>query len=217
MWWCGILSRYHIGIIAVASCALLAVLAISASRISYANAYVQSFNSTRAYQYIDRNYDATHGLVRENMDVEKYWLWTDNILAAQVLKDYDAAKSENITRTIDYYADLYHLHFRHPIGTLLDREVSFDTITNWNIVDNIWISDPDGERELQCASYGDIAFYKSIYYFKTGKINDAKTCYDKGSSMFDGIGIRDKAFDVDGGIYSTYKMALWKIASNITG
>jgi hypothetical protein len=175
------------------------------------------FNSTKAYDYLAGNYNSTYGLVRENENIDKYWLWTDNILVSHVLKDYDYAKATNITSTIRHYNQVYDLDFRHPVGALFDQVAFFKSVTDKNVVNNIWISDSDGSVELECSDYGDIAFYKSIYYYKAGKMADAKSCYEKGASMFDGIGIRDKAFDADGQRYSTYKIALWKIASNITG
>lgn len=175
------------------------------------------FNSNKAYEYLANNYNSTYGLVRENENIDKYWLWTDNILVSHVLKDYDYAKATNITNTIRHYNELYDLDFRHPIGSLFDQVAFFNSVTDKNVVDNIWISDSDGSIALQCSDYGDIAFYKSIFYYKANKIEEAKSCYGKGASMFDGIGIRDKAFDADGQRYSTYKIALWKIASNITG
>jgi tetratricopeptide (TPR) repeat protein len=175
------------------------------------------FNSTKAYQYIISNYNSTYGLVRENENINRYWLWTDNLLASHVLRDYDYAMSANMTTTIRYYNQNYDLDFRHPIGSLFDQVAYFNSVTDKNVVNNVWFSDSDGTVELDCSEYGDIAFYKSIYYYKAGRIDDAKSCYEKGSSMFDGIGIRDKAFEPDGQRYSTYKIALWKLASNITG
>lgn len=175
------------------------------------------FNSTKAYQYIISNYNSTYGLVRENENIDKYWLWTDNLLVSHVLKGYDYAKAANITNTIRKYNENYDLDFRHPIGSLFDQVAYFNSVTDKNVAGNTWISDSDGSVELECSEYGDIAFYKSIYYYKAGRMDDARSCYEKGASMFDGIGIKDKVFEPDGQRYSTYKLALWKIASNITG
>lgn len=176
-----------------------------------------AFNSTKGYEYIVNRYDPNHGLVRENENIDKYWLWTDNLVASHVLEDYDYARSANITSTIRFYNQNYDLDFRHPIGSLFDQVAYFNSVTDKNVVSNVWISDSDGSIELECSEYGDIAFYKSIYYYKASRIDEARSCYDKGASMFDGIGIRDKVFEPDGQRYSTYKIALWKIASNITG
>jgi tetratricopeptide (TPR) repeat protein len=194
----------------------MVILGISSSHSAHASNN-PVFNSTKAYEYLLSNYNSTHGLVRENENINKYWLWTDNLLVSHTLKDYDYAKAANITSTIRHYNELYDLDFRHPVGSLLDQVAFFNSVTDKNVVNDIWISDSDGSVELECSEYGDIAFYKSIYYYKAGKMEEAKACYEKGASMFDGIGIKDKVFDPDGQRYSTYKIALWKIASNITG
>lgn len=215
-------SRLISFIFSIFALLLLSSIALSYVEIkpsSFTSAYGvnPAFNATKGYEYIVNHYDLTYGLVRENENIDKYWLWTDNLVASHVLKDYDYAKSANITSTIRYYNQNYDLDFRHPIGSLFDQVAYFNSVTDKNIVNNVWISDSDGSIELECSEYGDIAFYKSIYYYKAGRIDDARSCYDKGASMFDGVGIRDKVFEPDGQRYSTYKLALWKIASNITG
>lgn len=58
---------------------------------------------------------------------------------------------------------------------------------------------------------------KAIYYYNARQYNDAKACYEYGISMFDGYGFKDEAFYADGEKYTTYKLALWKIAADITG
>lgn len=224
----GVLSNHHhpfslsisliMTLISVISLPTIIIGLLLAPYLAYAATNNKpTFNSTKAYEYLASNYNSTYGLVRENESIDKYWLWTDNILASHVLKDYDYAKSTNITNTIRHYNQLYDLEFRHPVGSLFDQVAFFKSVTDKNVVGNIWISDSDGSTELECSDYGDIAFYKSIHYFKAGKIDQAKSCYEKGASMFDGIGIKDKAFEADGQRYSTYKVALWKIASNMTG
>jgi hypothetical protein len=204
-------------IVCIISLVTIIIGVLLAPHLAYAANNKPLFNSTKAYEYLARNYSSTYGLVRENENIDKYWLWTDNILASHVLKDYDYAKSTNITSTIRHYNQLYDLEFRHPMGSLFDQVAFYKSVTDKNVVGNIWISDSDGAIELECSDYGDIAFYKSIYYFKAGKIEQAKSCYENGAGMFDGIGIKDKAFEADGQRYSTYKVALWKIASNVTG
>lgn len=176
-----------------------------------------AFNTTKGYEYVANLYNSSYGLVSENENIDKHWLWTDNLLVSQVLKDYDYAKSANITNTIRNYNQNYDLDFRHPIGSLFDQVAYFNSVTDKNVADNVWISDSDGTVELECSEYGDIAFFKSIYYYKADRMDEARSCYEKGASMFDGIGIMDGAFGPDGQRYSTYKIALWKIASNITG
>lgn len=175
-----------------------------------------SFDKTKAYQYIVNQYNPSVGLVKETEAIDTYWLWTDNVLASEVLKDFDYQKSASITSAIKNYTSMYDLDYRHPQGVLFDNVAYFNGVTNKQIVGNIWYSDSD-QTELECSDYGDIAFLKSIYYYRAGKLSESRTCYDMGASMFDGIGIKDKAFVSDGNRYSTYKLALWQIASNVTG
>lgn len=175
-----------------------------------------TFNATKGYQYIANQYNPALGLVRESETIPTYWLWTDNLLASKVLKDYDYQMSANITSTIKVYTSTHDLDYRHPQGVLFDNVAYFGGITNKQVVGSVWYSDSDGP-ELSCSDYADIAFLKSIYYYKAGKFADARTCYDMGASMFDGIGMRDSAFVPDGERYSTYKLALWQVASNKTG
>lgn len=105
------------------------------------------------------------------------------------------------------YTNNYNIQFRHPIGILVDQPSYFNGVINKNLTSNIYYSDSDPNyNELSCYDYADIAFLKAIAY------ND-KDCYDIGKGMFDGKGFKDKAYYADGNLYSTYKLALWKIAS----
>ena len=179
-----------------------------------------TFNTTKAYQYIINRYNVHYGLVRETENLDRYWLWSDNVLAAQALKDYNYSLYANITNTVRSYIQNYHIEFHSAWAALIDptskvQQPSFNSPINKNLTDKIWYSDYGGSYELPCTDYADIAFLKSIFLYEINKINDSKTCYDQGINMFDGIGFKDKAFAHDGYRYSTYKVALWKIASDI--
>jgi len=177
-----------------------------------------------AYKYIVDRYNPGYGLVSENEHINRYWLWSDNLLAAQVLKGQDHHLSENISSTIKNYIQKYDVVIRSAWISLIDDPVlithartSFNAHTSKNIYDNIWYSDYDGNEELKCSDYANISFLKSIYLYKINKTIDSKKCFDEGIKMFDGKGFKDKSFVSDGFRYSTYKVALWKIASTITG
>src|SRR5437867_3570204 len=66
-------------------------------------------NLTAAYQYIIDRYDSHYGLVSENEYTDKYWLWSDNVLAAEVLKNHDHTLYEKITKTIRSYIQSYDI------------------------------------------------------------------------------------------------------------
>ncbi len=178
----------------------------------------KEFSTNKAYSYIISLYDSSIGLVKENASINKYWLWTDNILASKILADKDTQLSAKIDKKVKEYAQTYNITFKHPIGALReDSKAYFNTITDTNLIGNIWYSDSNGTEELSCHDYADIAFYKVMYYYKTKQYDKAKGCYIAGSSMFDGYGFKDSAFYADGNRYSTYKLALYKIASDTLG
>lgn len=172
-----------------------------------------SFDLQKAQSYIESQYNPSLGLVRENEQIEKYWLWSDNELAARVLADHNADLSANITDSISVYREKYLVEFRTAYGVLLDKDASsFLSPLNKNVVGDVWYTDFAGTDELQCSDYADIAFLKAIYYQKIGNYSASLQCQVAGEKMFDGTGFRDKAFSADGNRYSTYKIALWKIA-----
>jgi len=180
------------------------------------------FNITKAYEYLVNRYDAHYGLVKESENIDKYWLWSDNILGAQALKDYSYVLYINITNTIRNYIHNHHISLNsawialvNPTSTI--QSPSFKAPINKNLLNNIWYSDYVGPTELGCTDYADIAFLKSIYFFEVNNPDKSKECYNAGLNMFDGIGFKDKAFISDGYEYATYKVALWKIVTNVTG
>ena len=184
--------------------------------------YNPIFNVSKAYTYLVNRYDTHYGLIKENENIDKYWLWSDNMLAAQAIKEYNYSLYANITNTIRNYTQHYHIDFHSAWRALIDptsidQPPSFRSPINKNVIDKIWYSDYNGSVELQCADYADIAFLKSIYFYEINKIEQSKACYNAGTNMFDGIGFKDRSFISDGSRYSTYKVALWKIATSITG
>ncbi len=177
----------------------------------------KEFNVDKAYSYIISLYDSAVGLVKENASINKYWLWTDNILASKVLEDKDIQLSAKIKNKVHEYATNYQLQFRHPIAVLFNEKAYFNTISDTNLTGNIWYSDSNGTEELSCHDYADIAFYKAMYYYKAKQFDKARDCYIAGKSLFDGYGFKDKAFYADGNRYTTYKLALFRLASDTLG
>lgn len=174
-----------------------------------------AFDLQKAQSYILSQYDPSLGLVRENEHIEKYWLWSDNELAAAALRGYTPNISENITKSILNYMEDYGA-FRSAYGAILGKDTSFLAPLNKNVTDKVWYTDfSTGNTELQCADYADIAFLKAIHYYKIGDYAQSTECYLAGQRMFDGTGFKDKAYAADDNRYSTYKVALWKIAAEL--
>jgi len=178
------------------------------------------FDPLLAKKYLVSQYNPNVGLIRENEYFNTYWLWSDNVLASKVLKDYDQSLSKNIDYTIQSYKSKYNVDMLSAYAVLVDQitKTSFKPPQDRNLVENIWYTNYDlGNNDLSCKEYADIAFLKSIYLYKNNQIHSSKSCYNSGISMYDGIGFKDKAFYASGNLYSTYKIALWKLASSITG
>jgi hypothetical protein len=210
-------------LIGVSLVTVLSTLHFDAKSTGTSNKNNNHLDINAAYKYIIDRYNPNYGLVSENEHIDKYWLWSDNILAAQVLEEYDHDVSENISKTIKRYIQKYNIGLQSAWTVLIDPvlisqgQASFNAPTSKNFNDNIWYSDYSGNNELQCSDYANISFLKSIYFYKINKTKDSKQCYDQGMNMFDGKGFKDKSFISDGFRYSTYKAALWKIANSITG
>jgi hypothetical protein len=107
-------------------------------------------------------YNPDIGLIRENVYFDRCWLWSDNVLAAQVLKGYDDSISQSIINTIDAYILKYNLQFISAYKLMVDQPngtPSFKSSVDVNLVDNIWYTNYDGGHlELSCKDYADIAF-----------------------------------------------------------
>ena len=96
----------------------------SASFFSYKFASASNTQSPldiyAAYKYIIDRYNPSYGLVSENEHINKYWLWSDNLLAAQVLKGHNHDLSENISSTIKKYIQKYNIEIRSAWASLID-------------------------------------------------------------------------------------------------
>lgn len=184
-----------------------------------------TLDMAKAYKYIISLYNAHYGLIKESKNIDKYWLWSDNVLAAHILGNKDHAIYTNITNTLQHYTSKYNIIFISTWASLFNhsnpiikQQISFKSPVDKNLGGKIWYTEYSGNNQLKCSDYADIAFLKSIYLYDINKSDDGKRCYDQGSSMFDGVGFKDEAFNSSSDHpYSTYKLALWKIASDITG
>jgi hypothetical protein len=185
----------------------------------------RTLDRAKAFEYVSTLYNAHYGLVKESNHIDKYWLWSDNVLAAEIFRNHNSTLYTNITDTLRNYASKDHIIFASawaPLSSqasaILQKRISFGSPIDKNLIDNIWYTEYSSNDELKCSDYADIAFLESIYLYEINRLADSKTCYDQGSNMFDGVGFEDKAFNSSSDHpYSTYKLALWKIASDITG
>jgi Calcineurin-like phosphoesterase len=196
---------------------------ISPKQMTGAGALVPVFDIKKAKQFIKNQYDPNVKLVKESSSLDRFWLWTDNVLAVKVLSGFDSQLAQSINQTINQAKSQYKLEMRHPIAELVDRPQDFSTkpSTEPQISANPDVRYSDytsGKTDLACNEYADIGFLKAIHLFNLGDPIFGKTCYDQAASTFDGTGLNDSPKKSNPrGFYALYKMILWKIAQDITG
>jgi hypothetical protein len=180
---------------------------------------------TPAVNYLERNYNATIGLVHESPDSSTfrntYWVYSDNFLAQIALATYDPKNvtlvniSQNISRTI--------AHYTYGQPDLVNQYLVLATsLFPFNATKNFILASTNGATikttinnqtgKLDPRSYADIAFLEAIAYHKKGEDQNALTVYHEGLVTWDGFGFKDNAFN---GTYATYKDALYILASKI--
>ena len=141
-----------------------------------------------------------------------YWLYSDNLEALHVLKKYNPAIAENISKTYDRY--------EFPKNTLL-----FGTLFGENIPDDI----KDAEniavvnnsesvviyRRHQDSPHlfpiinGQIALcYRALDEYQFGDKAKAKTILEEALHHWDGLGFNDHSTKKDG-FYANYKIGLF--------
>ncbi len=79
---------------------------------------------------------------------------------------------------------------------------AFNASTNYNVakIDGATISITlnNGSSELNPNNYADIAFLEALYYDRIGQMSEALSLFEAGANMYNGVGIKDIAFN---GIY----------------
>ena len=174
--------------------------------------------------------DPDTGLVNESpiRDPPRLYLWSDNVLCATVLKDWDSVIYNQLVNKVIAIKTRYSKTCKMP-GTLIcstdvinrvGMHTSFAHNSDHQISNtNYWYSNYDGSTSFsKDTPYSNIQFFRAIYYFKKGDRTTAKYHWNRAISYWDGKGFADDTF-VNGpniGEYELYKYALWRIAKNIT-
>jgi len=180
-------------------------------------------NIDLAVSYLIGKYDKHMGLLYESEDNgthwlgpwatyrNTYWLYSDNLEAYHVLKKYNPAMAENISKTYERY--------EFPKNTLL-----FGTLFGENIPDKI--NDADNiavvnnsdavviyRRHQDPSSYpyhqwSDTLCYRALDEYQFGDKAKAKTILEEALSHWDGRGFNDHSTKRDG-FYANYKIGLF--------
>jgi hypothetical protein len=180
-----------------------------------------------AVNYLLANYNSTVGLIRNSPDSQSlsntYYLYSDNYLAALALQEQGSGNStlvkvsSNITKSI-------HLYIQGQPNPVNQYEVLTAPIPAFNGSKNFVVYSRGTEtvsttvnnmssKWLNLHDYADIAFLEAIYYYSVGNDSGARSAYQVGAAMYDGIGLKDSV----PGNYQTYKLALYVYASRLLG
>ncbi|MGA2876077.1 MAG: hypothetical protein ABSE82_11140, partial [Nitrososphaerales archaeon] len=146
-----------------------------------------------------------------------------NFLAAYVLQNVNPSNitelkvAGNISHTLDNYMagmpDPLNQYMILTAGVFAFYASSNYDVTNIDGA-TIGITLNNGTTALSPNNYADIAFLEALYYNGLGQRGAAVSLFDIGASMYDGIGLKDVAFN---GTYQTYKLALYIYAAKVLG
>lgn len=165
----------------------------------------------RAVLYLESEYDAEIGLIRESPITapDRYWLATDNQLAVYALDALDSPLAATLTEILARYPDRSHGLIEALVGEPVEWPPRVET--QRQVDGQIWHEDRlSGAHYGDWAEYADLALYGALIAYHQGDADEASARYQLALCMFDGVGFADKAYtSPDGhGLYATYKLAL---------
>lgn len=180
----------------------------------------------QAFQYLIDSYNSSLGLCFEFNGSRVYWLTHDNVLASLVLQQWNRTVADNITLTVQRFAQEYSL-LTSSIGIPLDNKIDvllgYDVKLPFNSTRNITLNSSSHDAGLKTevvtdnpmldfADYADLACYASLAEWRRSDTKNAKGYFEKAMSQWDGKGFKDKGYNASLG-YETYKLALFYLVS----
>lgn len=163
-----------------------------------------------ACTYLASNYNPSVGLIAETPSHARYFLYSDNFLAALALQNdcNNPSLAESINKTLsEYNASKYPNQFM-----AFNCKQYFQGSEDVNVNDSVWSTINNQPGAPLNASYADIAFLQVYYSAKClNNTSGAIILFNAAASMYDGTGFNDTAFRQGSsqGIYQTYKLALY--------
>ena len=184
---------------------------------------------TKATAFLISNYNPKVGLVSETTSYLTYWLYSDNFLAAQALRQvgpFDPsliAIANNISATIRGYAPRLGSATNQymVLSGTWNRPCKFDNASSYIVRSSpgvqVNVTLNNGTATLLASDYADIAFLTAICLQYQGNYSEALTAFNLGASFFNGTGFADQQFNHGSshGIYQTYKLALYIYTSRL--
>ena len=197
---------------------------------------------TRTVSYFVHAYNFTIGLVAETSGGHTYWLYSDNYLASLALQRYDPSNQSTtnfalaISEATGSYAGTIPSSDLVSQYTALNSTIaSFScpqsyrvswTSTQGNATQGLGSADVEttannGNSSCARQNYADVILLQAISSHIGGNDATASTLLQKAAGLFDGTGFADLAYtnsnSTTKGVYQTYKLALYVIASSCLG
>jgi len=198
---------------------------------------------TRAYEYILSRYNPAFGLVSESENGginvvngtsvnSTYWVYGDNLWAAEALRPYSPAVAANISERVESYIEeygrsmVYEVALGEVIPTTIRGERYIEAFNG--TVDGSWVQillerhqsvdDPEGVF-YDAEEYADLCFYLTIDYWLMDDIHASEQWFRSGEGLWNhstNKGFYDKMSREDG-LYRNVALGLFLLAKNVTG
>lgn len=170
----------------------------------------------RGLEFLLKQYNPSIGLLRESPMVapHRYWLTTDNALAAYALSKFNQREmSRMLMSSLQRYGyatnGLIEVIWAVPIQWP-PRTERAEMITQIGD-EQIWQEHHDTEARFEdWAEYTNLALLGALNEYHRGNTDLARRIFRQTLTQFNGVGFRDKAYlsPVGHGHYETYKLAL---------
>jgi hypothetical protein len=199
-----------------------------------------------AYEYILSRYNPILGLVSESEDRginavngttvdNTYWIYSDNLWAAEALKPYNLEIAENISETVQSYIEEYgdSMLFEAALGEVIPTTIhagkniiAFNGTVNGKWVQILLdrhqpIDNPGIFNDAE--EYADLCNYMTINYWVRGDASTSEYWFRKGEELWNyttNKGFYDKAVysqeSLIQGLYENMKLGLFLLAQRVT-
>jgi hypothetical protein len=198
---------------------------------------------TGAYEYILSRYDPALGLVSESEDGRvnvvngtsvnnTYWIYGDNLWAAEALRPHSPVVATDISETVESYIEEYGMSmvFEVVLGKVIPTTIhgkrnieAYNGTVNGSWVQILlkrhqYVDDPEGVF-YDVEEYADLCFYLTIDYWLMDDIHASERWFRSGEGLWNystNKGFYDKAAREDG-LYRSVELGLFLLAKNVTG
>ena len=198
---------------------------------------------TTAYEYILSRYNPALGLVSESEDRgvnavngtsvnNTYWVYGDNLWAAEAVRPYSQVVAANISGTVESYIEEYgrSMLFEVALGEVIPTTIhgNKDVVAFNGSVDGSWVQilleryqyvDDLEWAFCDAEEYADLCFYLTIDYWLMADLHASEHWFRSGEDLWNystNKGFYDKAAREED-LYRNVALGLFLLAKNVTG